>query len=146
MQIDKQLLLSHAATIGKLEEELSQIFGKPLSIMLVDRKPDFPVYIPKVETIISHVAQSCEVEEKELLGRSRIRSLTDARAIAIKIVRQLHPELSLNKIGNHFNRDHTTVMHALEAFENLYSTAADFRRRYDYIKQTLLNQNQTPTT
>lgn len=142
LKIDKNMLLAHAATIGKLEEELSVIFGKPLSIMLIEKQPEFPMYIPKVDTIISHVAAQCEVDEVDMLGRSRTRSLTDARAIAIKLIRTLHPDLSLNKIGTYFKRDHSTVINCLECFENLYATSSDFRLRYDHMKQILLNQNK----
>ena len=47
----------------------------------------------------------------ELLGPGRVHNLVYARQIAMYLCREL-TDLSLPRIGETFNRDHTTVMHA----------------------------------
>ncbi|MBX3751922.1 MAG: hypothetical protein KF897_17725, partial [Opitutaceae bacterium] len=47
-------------------------------------------------------------------GASRTRHVVEARFEAIRLVRAARPDLSLPAIGRLFNRDHTTILHALK--------------------------------
>jgi chromosomal replication initiator protein len=62
-------------------------------------------------TIIAQTAAYFGLPIDELCGTSRSRVLVTARQIAMYLCREL-TELSLPKIGQHFGRDHTTVMYA----------------------------------
>src|SRR5207244_11984992 len=53
-----------------------------------------------------------------LVSKSRSRPLTTARHVAMYLLREL-TGLSLIKIGDHFDRDHTTVLHGVKKIEGL---------------------------
>jgi len=54
----------------------------------------------------------------DLTGKKRLKSMVLPRQIAIYIIRKL-TNLSLNEIGHYFgNRDHTTIIHAIEKMES----------------------------
>jgi chromosomal replication initiator protein len=54
----------------------------------------------------------------ELVSKSRSRPLTTARHVAMYLLRE-QTGLSLIKIGEHFHRDHTTVLHGIKKIEGL---------------------------
>ena len=51
------------------------------------------------------------------MGGSRGRTITQARHIAVYLVRTL-TNLSLPDIGTSFKRHHTTIIHSIETVEN----------------------------
>lgn len=62
---------------------------------------------------------------------SRKQPITDLRFIYIQIARMMN--YTLRNIGISLNRDHTTMMHALNQFKNLYETNESFRIKYQQI-------------
>jgi chromosomal replication initiator protein len=54
----------------------------------------------------------------DLVSKSRSRPLTTARHVAMYLLREM-TGLSLIKIGEHFDRDHTTAMHGIKKIEAL---------------------------
>jgi chromosomal replication initiator protein len=54
----------------------------------------------------------------DLVSKSRSRPLTTARHVAMYLLREL-TGLSLIKIGDHFERDHTTALHGIKKIEAL---------------------------
>ena len=52
------------------------------------------------------------------MSKSRSRPLTTARHVAMYLLREL-TGLSLIKIGEHFDRDHTTALHGIKKIEGL---------------------------
>jgi len=54
----------------------------------------------------------------DLVSKSRSRPLTTARHVAMYLLREM-TNLSLIKIGEHFERDHTTVLHGVKKIEGL---------------------------
>jgi chromosomal replication initiator protein len=72
-----------------------------------------------IEAIVSAVADSTGVSVTEILGDKRSRTVVDSRHVAMYLAREL-TDSSLPKIGEHFgNRDHTTVLHAVEKITKL---------------------------
>jgi chromosomal replication initiator protein len=70
-----------------------------------------------VSAIVKHVAAAFGVNEKEMLGASRLRGVLRPRQVAMYLAREL-TGLSLPRIGAAFgNRDHTTVLHACRKVE-----------------------------
>jgi chromosomal replication initiator protein len=59
--------------------------------------------------IIYVVSEHYGISPSELLGRSRLKSVAQARAVAYALARDITPT-SLPEIGDVFGRDHTTVM------------------------------------
>lgn len=67
-------------------------------------------------TIIDVVAAWYRVTLKDLVRKDRSRTIVIARHTAMYLIREL-TSLSLPEIGALFNRDHTTVVHALNNIE-----------------------------
>lgn len=70
-------------------------------------------------SVIETVAKYYGLDPKDLLGKSRLKDIKTARQIAMYIMNE---ELSLStvRIGQEFNKDHTTIMHGIKVVkENL---------------------------
>lgn len=66
-----------------------------------------------------------------LNSKSRNRYIVETRFMFCYIARSM--KFTLSDIGRFLNRDHTTVMHALSTFNNLYQTDEMFREKYNNI-------------
>lgn len=64
------------------------------------------------------VAKHFGISVCELTSDRRFRKVARPRQIAMYLSKQLTPK-SLPAIGRHFNRDHTTVMHAIDTIDRL---------------------------
>lgn len=73
------------------------------------RPPSFRKYGGK--QIIARMAILHDVEVDEIVGPSRMRHICEARWAVMREMR--NRGLSLGRIGQLLNRDHTTVMHGL---------------------------------
>ncbi|MGB3697717.1 MAG: chromosomal replication initiator protein DnaA [Gordonia sp. (in: high G+C Gram-positive bacteria)] len=62
-------------------------------------------------SIVAQTAEFYDLSVDDLCGPSKVRALTLPRQISMYLCREL-TDLSLPKIGETFDRDHTTVMHA----------------------------------
>lgn len=109
-------LTNIAVTRAPLENQLAEI---ALAELVADvNHDDFPV---RPDLIIETVAIFYGCTTKELLSASRTKNLTQARQAAMWLCRQL-TDLSLPAIGRAFDRDHTTVMHAVRAVQKMVDT------------------------
>lgn len=70
-----------------------------------------------VKQIIESVSFRHQISIGEMLGPRRHKAVKEARWEAINLVRQHKPHLSLPQIGRIFNRDHTTILNALNALK-----------------------------
>jgi chromosomal replication initiator protein len=70
------------------------------------------------ETILSETAKYFGLRREDLVSKSRSRPLTTARHIAMYLLREL-TGLSLIKIGELFDRDHSTALHGIKRIETL---------------------------
>jgi chromosomal replication initiator protein len=70
------------------------------------------------ETIIRTTAQSFGFSVEDVLSSSRRQPLVLCRQVSMYLCREL-TDLSLPKIGEHFNRDHTTVLHSVEKVKRI---------------------------
>ena len=68
--------------------------------------------------ILEETARYFGLGSGDLVSKSRSRPLTTARHVAMYLLREL-TGLSLIKIGEHFDRDHTTVLHGIKKIEGL---------------------------
>ena len=80
--------------------------------VISDMKPE-PI---KVEKIISEVAKTYNVSERDILSNRKTASLVLARQVAMYIAR-MATELSYKAIGESFGKDHTTVLHNVDKIE-----------------------------
>src|SRR5262249_14114560 len=84
---------------------------------LEDLIPDSGQEIPAA-TILEETANYFGLGPSDLVSKSRSRPLTTARHVAMYLLREL-TGLSLIKIGELFERDHTTALHGIKKIESL---------------------------
>ena len=84
---------------------------------LEDLLPQSGQEIP-ADRIVEETARYFGLQRGDLFSKSRSRPLTNARHIAMYLLREL-TGLSLIKIGEIFDRDHTTAMHGIKRIERL---------------------------
>ena len=70
------------------------------------------------QTILAETATYFGLRREDLVSKSRSRPLTTARHIAMYLLREL-TGLSLIKIGELFERDHSTALHGIKRIETL---------------------------
>lgn len=105
-------LTSQAIDINLAREVLKELVGpvtnEPLS----------------VETIIDITSNYFGITKEEICSNSRSKRICYPRQIAMYLSRTF-TDFSLPKIGESFNKDHTTVMHALEKMERTINSDPD---------------------
>ena len=69
-----------------------------------------------VDKVFAAVEKKYGVTKAELVGKSRVKEVAQARHITIHLIRTL-TEMSLPAIGKLFNRDHTTVLSSLDTID-----------------------------
>ena len=77
--------------------------------------------LPTADVIIEEVCKFYNLEPSLLRGQSRSKDISLARQIAMYQIRRM-TNLSLKEIGKEFNRDHSTVLNALNRVEGLVKT------------------------
>jgi chromosomal replication initiator protein len=98
-----------------------------------DRTPD----TCGLSEIIDAAAQEFGVERESLLARSRQRSVTRARHVAMYLARELTAH-NYSEIGRGIGgRDHTTVLHAITQIGNAVHTDPDVRQSVDNLRRRL---------
>lgn len=85
------------------------------------------------QQVCTLVGEYYEVEEKDLLGSRRTKTVAFARQVAMYITRKL-TDLSFSKIAEHFKKkDHTTVLHAVSSVEKAMEANANVKKEVDDI-------------
>jgi chromosomal replication initiator protein len=82
-------------------------------------------------TIMAATAEYFDTTVEELRGPGKTRALAQSRQIAMYLCREL-TDLSLPKIGQAFDRDHTTVMYAQR---KILSEMNERREVFDHVKE-----------
>ncbi|WP_168697897.1 chromosomal replication initiator protein DnaA [Gordonia paraffinivorans] len=82
-------------------------------------------------SILAITAEYFDVSVEELRGPGKTRSIAQARQISMYLCREL-TDLSLPKIGETFDRDHTTVMYAER---KIRKEMAERRKVYDHVQE-----------
>ena len=72
--------------------------------------------LPTPSLIISQVCKFYSVDEEKIRGSLRNRGTSEARQVAMYLIRKL-TNLSLPDIGKEFAKDHSTVLHAIRKVE-----------------------------
>ena len=118
---------------------LSSITAQPIDVELAERA--LQGLLPQTETeippkmILEETAQYFSLSTGDLLSKSRSRPLTQARHIAMYLMREC-TGLSLVKIGELFGgRDHTTALHGIKKIEaEMQARDATFRQVQDLTR------------
>lgn len=77
------------------------------------------------------------LDENDVLGRRRYRELTLCRFMIMAILKK-HSGMSLKKIGQLFDRDHTTVINAIQTLNDLFFSQSNLKREMAEIEDLIL--------
>lgn len=89
-----------------------------------------------IEEIQKHVASHFNVKLSEMSSHRRARSVARPRQVAMYLAKQLTSR-SLPEIGRKFERDHTTVMHAVKKVEELKERDTGFAEDIELLRRML---------
>lgn len=84
------------------------------------------------ESIINHVCVLNRIDRNDIMRKSRIPEIIEARHMAMYLMRRKLCFTYL-KIGDIFDQDHATVSHACKEIENRLSTNRFIREKYKEI-------------
>lgn len=136
-----------APDVRRLEGALNQVHanfvmsGEPVTLSLVRHaiKDHIEARARAVnaDNIRDLVAQYYGISAKDLMSKKRARNIARPRQMAMALIRELTQD-SFPEIGQFFGgRDHTTVMHACKAIEELRATDVKVDKAYQALKATL---------
>jgi len=111
----------------------AQIFvGLPQNV-----KHDFThgIKIASTEGIIDSVSAVLNIEAKFIKGNSRKREFVEARQIAIGLIYEAYPKLTLKTVGRIFNQHHSTIIYSKKTFDDLYLTNKAFKQKVISVKR-----------
>lgn len=95
-----------------------------------NQKDEPRIITPDIITRAS--AKYFKVRPEDIMSKKRTKELAFARQTAMFLCNEL-TSLSLTKIGSHFNRDHTTVIHAIKRIEALAAEDGAFSAAIDEL-------------
>lgn len=95
--------------------------------------------------LLNEVSKYTGVDVIDMKSQSRIREICFARHL-YHYAAMVTSSLSLKRIGELTNRDHTTVLHSIRAIENMRECDSDYRRKIDhFIKKIKLEKENKKT-
>jgi chromosomal replication initiation ATPase DnaA len=89
-----------------------------------------------IDIITSAIKKVTKITHQQLGRKDRHRDVTEARKMYCYFVKQ-KMNLSLKEIGNSIGRDHTTIIHNIEVFKDLYETDQDFKSKADEVLELI---------
>ncbi len=121
----------------------STLLHRPINTDLV-REALSAVEVPgrprRVEELRTLVGRVYGLNETQLRSRSRRRSVSRPRQIAMYLCRR-YTEASLADIGRAFDKDHTTVLYSINAVEQRMRESAQFRYEIEALLPRLNSPN-----
>ncbi len=95
--------------------------------------------------VVEAVAHAGGVRPKDLIGRGQTRPLTRARQLAMHLLHEIHPGVSLHAIGFLLDRDHTTVLYGCRRAEALLARDGAFRELYERARRGFASPGRRTT-
>jgi chromosomal replication initiation ATPase DnaA len=148
IDLNRESLFEVAENIKKYESKLAAIFGKKVTLHIVELEDDveernvFSEFLFMKKVIEVTATQGC-VSQNDLCSKSREDHLVELRAIAYTIIKENYPKASLQSIGKMFSgRDHATVSHGLDIFKDKWQDDKSFRNKYITIRNIIKKQNE----
>lgn len=136
----------HALSVRELEGTLTRLramgalWERPIDIELARSAVGALYPVPRVrasaERVESVVGGALNVEPRQLLSSQRTARIVFARQMAMYFLKKLLG-MSLNAIGERYDRDHTTVLHAVRAIDARRRCDPEVRRLVVVIEEKL---------
>ena len=119
----------------------SQLSGKPVTVEEAAFALRDIIKAQEKQITIDHiqrrVAEHYNIRLSDMISSRRTKTVVVPRQVAMYLVKQLTPR-SLPEIGRHFgNRDHTTVMHAVNKIGDLKVRDSQLEEDIELLRRTL---------
>lgn len=88
------------------------------------------------ESIKTLVCKYFSISAEVIASKTRKQSILRARQMAIYLIR-LYTDLSLEKIGSQFNRNHATALHSFAAVDREIREGGPIKRQIEYLREKL---------
>ncbi|MEN9202095.1 MAG: chromosomal replication initiator protein DnaA [Thermostichus sp. DG_1_6_bins_120] len=144
-EVIEYIATTYTSNIRELEGALIRavayvsISGLPMSVETIQpilNPPTEPKEIT-ADMVVKVVCEEFGIDRESLLGTSRKREISQARQIAMFLMRH-HANLSLPKIGDYFGgKDHTTVLYSCEKVAQLQRESLQFERQLQNLAERL---------
>ena len=85
-----------------------------------------------IENLITKVCKHNRITKEELMSKSRIREVAEARQIIMYILRRNY-NLSFVKIASIFGKTHATVLHSTNKIKDIMSYDNEFNLMIKYL-------------
>ncbi len=90
-------------------------------------------YMRDSNVIVEAVCEFFSLEVDVLKSKLKTKEVSRARTLSVILIKKAMPEITLKKIGQIINRDHSSVIHALTVHENEMSTNKNYRNLFDVL-------------
>lgn len=104
----------------------------PYSAMIPNLVIDRPGDPATINDVVNECANLYEVNTSEIFRRTRKREVTEARQVAMYILRH-NFRVGVVEMGKYFGLHHTTITHGVHHIMNLMSTEPPLRDRVENI-------------
>ena len=153
IKISDEILFLIAGRIGSnirnLEGALTKLimnisaFGGEMTVeraesLLKDKFESESSKLISIDTIQRKVADFYDIRLADMMSKKRPANIALPRMVAMYLTRQL-TDNSLPSIGDAFNRNHATVIHAVDTIENRMESNASFKHTIGKISRKLHN-------
>src|ERR1035437_710575 len=85
--------------------------------------------------IFKEVCKTLNIPEEQVISKSRIRAVVEARFISVYFIKLKYPGISLNVIGQWFNKNNNGAAHSFACYGIkqtllLYDVSNEFKKKY----------------
>ena len=91
-----------------------------------------------VDKVLTEVSREFEVSVDDIKSKKQSANITFARQIAMYIIREI-TDMSLERIGEEFNRDHATTHHSVKKIETKIENSIFLKSKIDDIIKNIRN-------
>lgn len=88
---------------------------------------------PRIEVVIRAACEVMGISRDDILGRERKRQVAWRRQVVMLVCYDIADHASLPQIGRAFGRDHTTILHGVNASAERLLRYPELRALYDAI-------------
>lgn len=92
--------------------------------------------------LVAFVARSARISLDDIRGTSKAAIYVRARAVAAKVLRERG--LSYTQIAKHLRKDHTTIMYAMDTFDERFAHDPVAQEMLDYARYEFLDEVPKP--
>lgn len=119
-----------AHSIADIEKMISMLEGKPIQLVPLI-KHSGQIDPNSIKHSVSAVLQ---VSVPDMESKTRRREVVEARYIAIDLIMEMLPTMSLRECGELFgNRDHSSIIHAQQTVRDQLTCSRIFRHKYHNV-------------